>query len=472
MTKKHIAFVSSSFEYTQGIFPFARRLDAHGYIVHWISFRRYERQWLLSQGVPQEQILDTLDGLDEAMPPEEIDMRLAQLEDGSAPYTNHIVLMDRLLRLKSETFARAYLAHIEKTVTLFLLEHGVKLVSGGRDTALQISTSKICNRLGISYIVPTMTRIPDDRYGFCEGYTEASFVACREPSPDDRAEAAEFLRHFREMKPVPTTVDFERRNNQFFRRVPRDIGLIFTMAYRGIYDRGNDFTRYSVRQLFEMYWQRRWNALCVRLAPPFRRQGSKPFVLYAYQMQPESSIDVLAAQYSDQITLVRQIARSVPSSHDFYVKPHPDHVGGLSRAKMAEISQIPGVTLVDPFASGRELMHRAALIVTPAGTMAYEAALFGIPSIIFVDEFYSCLPTVHRCQSIDALPELVGILLSKTSQPDDQAILDYLAILFANTIIGRNTSYFGPFIDAELTNMEKAYDHLYEVLCQKTEGSI
>ena len=430
MTIKHIVFVSSSFEYTQGILPFTRRLETHGYIVNWISFRGYERRWLLEQGVSNERILDTLAGLEDTMTIEEIGSHLARLEDGKVPYINHIVSMDRLLRLKSDTFSRSYLAHIEKIVTQFLLERGVMLVLGGRDTALQISTSKICGRLGISYIAPTMTRIPDDRYGFCQGYTEASFVVFREPSSDDRVKAVEFLQHFRENKPVPTTVDFERRNNQFFRRLPSDIRQIITMTYRGLFDRGNDFTRYSVRQLFGMYWRRRWNSLCVRLAPPFQRQGSKPFVLYAYQMQPESSIDVLAAHYSDQITLIRQIARSVPSSHDFYVKPHPDHVGGLSRAKLDEIARIPGVTLVDPFASGRDLMHRAALIVTPTGTMAYEAALHGSPSIIFAKEFYGCLPTVHHCQSIDVLPELVGDLLSKPPNLNDQAILESKYKLF------------------------------------------
>ena len=345
------------------------------------------------------------------------------------------------------------------------------LVSGGRDTALQISTSKICKRLGISYIAPTMTRVPDYSFGFCNGYLEESFIYFRAPSLDDHAKAVDFLKNFRLNKPVPATVDYERRNNQFLKRIPRDIKLISFMAYRGIFDRSNDFTRYSMKKLFEMYWRRRWNSLCVRLAPPFKQQGIKPFVLYAYQMQPESSVDVLAAQYSDQITLIRQIARSVPSTHDFYVKPHPDHVGGLSRAKLKEISHIPGVTLVDPFVSGRELMHRASLIVTPAGTMSYEAALHGIPSIIFAKEFYSCLPSVHHCHSIDSLPTLVCKLLSEPPRSDDQAIIDYFAHLFANTFDGRYTKYFGPLTESELKILLSAYDQLYEALCLKGESA-
>ena len=459
-----LAYISSSVEYTQGILPFVRRLEAHGDIVHWISFRNYERKWLLEQGVPADRVLDTLQGLDDPMPEAEVDERLVRLEGGRSPTVNHIVSMDRLIKLKSGAFARRYLAHVEKTVTAFLMDRGVRLVSGGRDTALQVATSKICARLGIAFVVPTAVRLPDDRYGFCRGYTEARLVEFRRPEAADRERAAEYLAGFRRDKPVPSAVLFERRNNQFLRRVPTDIRLWWSMVRRGAHDPGNDFTRYSLRQLLGMYWRRRWNAMSVRLAPPFQSQGGRPFVLYAYQMQPESGIDTLAAHYSDQVTLVRQIARAVPASHDFYVKPHPDHVGGLPRARMVEIARIPGVTLIDPDASGRQLMHRASLIVTPAGSMAYEAALHGIPSVIFADEFFRHLPAVHYCQSIEGLPDLVRRLVTSPPPPDDRAVLDYLAHTFANTFEGRVTSYLGAFSEQELAIMEQAYGRLADVL--------
>ena len=463
MSARHIAFLSSSFEYTSGIVPFVRRLEARGFVVNWISFRRYERQWLRDQGVPDAQVLDTLAGLDAPMPDWEIDERLARLENGRPPFARHIISMDRLVKRKSPAFGRRYLAHLERVVTEFLRARGVQLVSGGRDTALQISTSRICDRLGITYVVPTAVRLPDDRYGFCRGYTEARLITLAEPDASHREQGRQFLARFRDERPIPTAVLFEARHNRFLRRLPLDARLVATMAYRGIQDRGNDFTRYTVGQLFDMYWRRRVNALTVRLAPPFMPPGRKPFVLYAYQMQPESGIDVLAAPYSDQIALIRQIARAVPSSHDFYVKPHPDHVGGLSRARMVAIAAIPGVTLIDPFASGRALMHKASVIVTPAGTMAYEGALFGIPSVVFADEFFGCLPSIHRCRSIDTLPELVAELLASPPPQDDEAVLSYCAQLFANTFVGRVTSYLGPLTNEELSVMERAYDRLIDI---------
>jgi hypothetical protein len=462
VTPTPIALLSSSFEYTTGILPLARRLERRGHVVNWISFRRHEYEWLRKQGVPASQILDTIGALDAPMDESEIDGRLARLENGQPPFVTQIAAMDRLVRRKPFGFTRRYLAHIEKHVSEFLIARGVRLVSAGRDTALQISTSKICERLGIRFVVPTAVRLPDDRYGFCPGYTEAQFVRFRTARPADRQAAIAFLREFRDRRPVPSAVLFEARHNRFLRRLPLDAKLMATFAYRGVQDRGNDFTRYSLSQLTAMYLRRRWNALTVRMAPPFSVPGSRPFALYAYQMQPESGIDVLAAPYTDQIALVRQLARAVPASHDFYVKPHPDHVGGLSRRAMQEIADIPGVTLIDPFASGRALMHKAALIVTPSGTMAYEGALFGIPSIVLADEFFARLPLVHRCRSTEAFPELIPRLLASPPPADEEAVIAFLADIFANSFVGRVTSYLGPLTDEELEVMESAYQQMID----------
>ena len=464
MTAKIIAFLSSSFEYTEGFFPLANRLQDSGYEVNWICFRGYEKKWLLERGVPQENILDTLGNFQVDVLSEDYEARLLSLENSKQPYIKHLISMDRLLRLKDENLCHAYLANIEVEVSQFLTARGVSLVTGGRDTALQIAVSKICDKLSINYIVPTACRIPDDRYGFCRGYKEEAFIILRNPDEGDRNCAVQYLENFRVKRPPPLTVEFERRNNQFFRRIPGDIGLIVRMAYRGMFDRGNDFTRYSMKSLLGMYFRRRWNWVCTKIAPPFQKQGGRPFVLYAYQMQPESSIDVLASQYSDQTTLIRQIACSIPFGYDFYVKPHPDHVGGLSRKKLVEISRIPGVTLVDPFLNGRELMYRASLVITPAGTMAYEAALSHIPSIIFSNEFYGILPSVHQCRSIEDLPQLITDLLNSPVTSDDKPIIEFLAHLFANTFHGRNTSYFGGFTENELGVMGEAYDQIWGAL--------
>lgn len=475
-----LAFVSSSIEYSQGILPVARALERAGYAVHWISFRGYERDWLIRHGVPRRQILDTLAGFDACRFAENefvLSRRLARLENGAPPYVNDIILMDRMLKRKKAAFAYAYIAHLDEVLTGYLQEHGIQFVSAGKDTALQIVCAKVCARLGIASVVPTVIRLPDDRYGFCLGYTESEFVKFREAGDAERLQARAFLRLFRETKPIPSVVFFEKKNNAFVRRLPRDIGLCAAFFWRGLHDLNNDFTRHSLRRLFRMYVRRRVNALHVALAPVFAPVGARPFAVYAYQMQPESSVDVLASYVSDQPALIRQIARALPASHELYVKPHPDHIGGLSRRELLALKNIPGVRLVSPFLPSHELMMRAAVILTLTGTMAFEAALHGVPAIIFAPQFFRALPGVHYCRSPLDLPALFTRLLSSstTGHPrtdHDAEIVEFLALHFANSFVGRVSPYASAFSDAEVAELVNAYDMAYRALAAPVPSSV
>lgn len=473
MTTRHFAFLSSSIEYTQGILPLARRMERHGYRIHWISFRGFERHWLIQNGVPPDRILDTIGTFEpERYSDAEITERLQRLEGDSMPLANDIILMDRKLKLKPKAFSQAYLAHIERVLTEFVIDRRIAFVSAGRDNALQISCGKICARLGIPSVVPTVARMPDDRYGFCLGHTEWEFVTFRDPTDRDRAEAREFLEVFRETKPVPSAVLYERRNSRFLRRVHRDLAQWIRMALRGYYDRGNDFTRYSAGRLLKMFWTKRLNALIVKTFPVYEQFGSRPFVLYAVMMQPESSIDVLASFLSDQKTLITQIARSTPASLDLYIKAHPDYVGGMSRQQLLELRSIPGTRLIFPDRHTHDLMKKAAVVITPTGTMAFEAALHGIPSVIFAPEFFRHIPGVHYCSTATELPALLQRLLTEPRRDRDDEIVDFLGFIFANTFVGRVTTYMGPFSEDELRDLHDAYDRIYERLVRTRSESV
>jgi hypothetical protein len=389
---------------------------------------------------------------------------VTRLEGDTGPRLNDIILMDRKLKLKPKAFSRAYMAHIERVVTEFLVDRKIRFVSAGRDTALQIACGKICARLGIPSVVPTVARMPDDRYGFCVGHMESEFVKFRDAGEAERTSAREFLRLFRDTKPLPSAVLFERRNARFLRRLHTDFSRWIRMGAQGLYDRDNDYTRYSMGRLWRMFWRKRLNALVVNTFPVYEPLGTRPFVLYAVMMQPESSIDVLASFVSDQKTLITQIARSTPATHEIWIKAHPDFVGGMSRSELLELRNIPGARLISPHGNTHDLMKKAAIVITPTGTMAYEAALHGIPSIILAPEFFRKVPGVHYCTTPTDLPALIPRLLTEPRRDDDEAIVDFLAFIFANTFVGRVTTYLGDFTEDELRALQESYDRIYERL--------
>src|SRR5207249_203047 len=127
---------------------------------------------------------------------------------------------------------------------------------------------------------------------------------------------------------------------------------------------------------------------------------------------------------SDQFALITLIARSLPVSHDLYVKIHPTDVDGRSLSWFRRIAAIPGVRLINYDVSSRALVERASIVFTLTGTIGYEAALLGKTVITFAKNFYNGLPTVRYCDTPTGLPSLIAASLEHhpTADLDERAI--------------------------------------------------
>src|SRR5690606_10518871 len=120
----------------------------------------------------------------------------------------------------------------------------------------------------------------------------------------------------------------------------------------------------------------------LRIARPFERISlppNRPFVLYAMQIQPEASLDVMASWYANQVELVRALARGLPLTHDLYVKEHPAALGTRPVRHYRQIASIPGVRLIEPGTNSFCLLEHASAVISVTGTILYEAALLGVP---------------------------------------------------------------------------------------------
>ncbi len=458
---KHFAFFPSHLE--PGQVELGRRLEATGYRVFWIMLNTYDCHWLVRLGVLPERILNLTIRPTHHYSDAEVEAGLIRIEQGRPPFVNDIVEMDRRLRLKDDREARRFLVHCEARLTAFLTANQIEFVSNGRDTAPHLVCVKVCERLGLSAVVPTAVRYPDNCFGFCAGFRESEFLPLGRTEERHLAEAREILRVFRADKPVGEISLFERRNARFLRRMPQDLMRWGSLAYRASFDAGNDIGRYSVWQLLEMFMVRRARAFHVGLGGVFQSPpAGRPYVLYGMQMQPESSIDVLASFAADQRNLISLIAKSTPQPYEVLIKPHPDHVGGVARRELMAIRRIPGVTLIPPGMNSHDLIRRAAIVMTPAGSMAFEAGMFGVPAIVFADEFFKRLPGVHYCRYAAQLQELIPAILSSPAAPDDDGIVRFLADLLARSFKGRITNYLGPYTEREIDTYIEGYNAAFD----------
>ena len=466
--QSNIAFVGL-FPYKQ--LPLARRLEQDGLRVHWVVRWRSEAEFLRQNGIPDDRVLDTSRIDATRGDPEAYVPALHSLEFEDMPRMNEIILSDRHLRRKDRDFCIRYMGEVERRVTDFLRRHRIELVTTVNDTTLQILTLSICAREGIPVVNPARVRLPPERFGFFTSRFYERLVPIREPGPQDYEEARRFLAEFRARGAQVFYYATESRLRDMLSYLPRQMAYFRKALAWSRYDHGTRHTRYTIGDLATKYVTKRRNLVWLRTVKPYITEpGSRPFVLYALHMQPESTVDVLGAYFSNQLELIRNLARATPVTHDVYVKVHSGDTSGHRPGFFRELERIPNVKVMAPEANSRALVQQASLTVTVSGTIAYEAGLMGRPAITFARMYFASLPSVRRCDSPMALPELVREMLDREPRPEDtEETVAFLARVYAWSFPGDHSRLMRSLTPAELDDVAGAYGALLRHARRGTE---
>lgn len=118
---------------------------------------------------------------------------------------------------------------------------------------------------------------------------------------------------------------------------------------------------------------------------------SYPYVYFPLHYDPEASTMVFAPKFANQLSLIEQIARSLPAGFKLLVKEHIPNTGRRPKGFYEKIKQIPDVVLVSPFEDNFRLIQNANLVATITGTAGWEAILLKKPCIVFGENQYSHL---------------------------------------------------------------------------------
>lgn len=475
-SKKRIALIGyHPADYYAGL---AKALEEVGFEVFWVHGTRGAVNRQKSRlTTPPANILDTTEDFRADLNNADGCRReLSELERPGCPRINDIVLMDRILRNKDYKFSLCYLHHLQRVLSKFFSTNAIALVSSGRDTALQLMSMLVCRRLGIPWVAPTRMRIPLDMYMFATEHETASVVDVRIVTNEDRAWAVEFLRSFNARPAKPALKVATRNFSDVVRMLPRHAQLFFSLLRLSLVDRWNDYSRYTIPRIVRMYLQRRFNMVTFKLFRPCSPVGDRPFCLYALHTQPESSIDVAGSYFSDQIALVTFIARSLPASHELYVKVHPTDVDGKPLSFYRKIARLPGVRLINYDADSRDLVKRASIVFTLTGTIGYEAALMGQTVVTFAKNYFNDMPTVYYCDSPPQLPALIdSILESKHNDNENERLVAFLAHLRARSFEGEFNRMYLPTQDQlsteDLKALQVAYNTVFEVVARPSGRS-
>jgi hypothetical protein len=140
------------------------------------------------------------------------------------------------------------------------------------------------------------------------------------------------------------------------------------------------------------------------------------FFLFTLHVQPEASTDVLAPYFMDQISVIRQIALSLPPNYRLVVKEHVPAFGTRSGHFYRTIQRIPNVWLLSPEFKNQELLKNCTGVITITGTIGWEAWCVGKPVAVFGNTRYDSLPGVYKVSNVEQLKNWVkGVDLNQVA---------------------------------------------------------
>ena len=420
----------------------ADNLTNVGHDVFWISPGKLWGKWLIQQGIKKENILVIANYVkewsgDNRLSDAELHM-LFDLEKINKWSIKDLIMMDRLLQLKPYHYALKYLSVCQRKISSFFKLKGIEVVFQESTWAIELLITQICNKCGIKVFSIDSVRIPYDRFAFFEGHLAKGFITDNKIKNEYVMLAESIYKDICNKSKKP---DYFAINNKapklklrFFIRFFWHLSTIrynigdetYPPIFHMIKERINSIVRYK--------WVKKYISNFDNGA-----YQDKPYVLFPLHVQPEASIDVRGSYYSNQLELIKVLARSIPITHNLLVKEHSNFIGTKSIYFYKECARIPGVYLVDPYADSISLIKSADLVVSVTGTACLEAGILGVKSLLLGEAFFSNLAF---CNKLDIFSEKFnGIYKILTAQipsnkERNKRAIDGISQIIANSYPG------------------------------------
>ncbi|MEO8006213.1 MAG: hypothetical protein ABI771_14965 [Betaproteobacteria bacterium] len=355
------------------------------------------------------------------------------LENDGVPTVHNMILGDRVVSTLPYPDALSYATFLGKRLKELFERIRPDAMIGSFDALHGSIALAVAKRLNIPWFAMNFSVIPPGFACFCNQMSPAARVTMRARSVEDGRLLAESSLSDFELRRVSAPAYLEPPRLSIggqIARIPDRIAALVRTLRNG---RDRHFHRYTeslghynVPGALKFLRKVASARSAVERLEMMDLPPAQPYVFFGLHTQPESSIDVWAPYYSNQMWVIETIARSIPPSHRLLVKIHKSDTGSYSASQLEKIRLLPGVDLVKPFADTRRFIERAALVFAIQGTIGLEAALLGVPVVLLGDSPVALFPSASRIGTIEDLPSVVQRKLAET-KPHRTAILEAYA---------------------------------------------
>jgi hypothetical protein len=398
---------------------------------------------------------------------------LSSLERDEVPTIHNMILSDRLVSKLDYGDALEYSTFLARRLMSLYETLRPTAVIGAFDALHGSMGFAVAKKMGIPWFALNFSVIPPGFASFCDRMSPVEPVVLSDPPLYDVRSVAE-----------STLDDFESRRIQapaYITPPPRSI--VSNIA--GLPDRISALcrtARKARRRRFLKFVEdpsghNVWAALrhlrrtagarsALSMIQPVVEPPSTAYAFFGLHAQPESSIDVWAPFFSNQLWVIELLARSIPPTHKLMVKIHKSDSANYSREQLDRMRSYPGVELVAPFADTRRFIENADLLFTIQGTIGLEGALLGKPVIVLGESPVAMFPSASSIGRVSELPELVRQKLSERPPSRNQILDAYTKFLMPFARAGYNDWAVKPD-DQEIAG----YAGLFSALSRKLQFS-
>ncbi|MFQ5354065.1 MAG: hypothetical protein ACE5DR_03875, partial [Thermodesulfobacteriota bacterium] len=143
---------------------------------------------------------------------------------------------------------------------------------------------------------------------------------------------------------------------------------------------------------------------------------------------PEASTLYRARYYTNEISLVENVAKSLPLTHRLYIKEHPSSMGTRHFGFYRALRKFPNVRLLSPGENAHSLIKGADAVMVLNGTIGLECIYYERPVIMLGETFYSMSGLVKCLMDIHKLPETLREVMNGY-KPDRERLLRFIVAL-------------------------------------------
>jgi hypothetical protein len=346
---------------------------------------------------------------------------LKSLETREIPTIHNMIMSDRVLRHIDYSDALGYLTHIAERLFLLFNSLNPSVVLGSFDNGHQGIALAVAKKLSIPFVAMNFSVIPRGYCCFCTSMSPNSRLDLDILSSEELKHISEeTIRRFLDNGITAAAYVSSRGMYDVIRKVPFHISLAISEIVKLLSNNHDQFTDYSTLRLVSQYLRKRRNLFMLPNRVLITKPPTTPYLFIGLHLQPESSIDVWAPFFSNQFSVIEAISRSMPPSHHLLVKIHKSDSDGYSPRQLEQFQALPGVLLVSPFVDSRPFIVNANVVLAIQGTIGLEAALLGLPVIMFGDSPVLTFTSASRVGAIVDLPKLIRKKISEKRCTSEQ----------------------------------------------------